>query len=519
MGMLALNRLMPLRRDRRRRRRHHRPQIRARSGGLIASTGKRKTSPCQQDDYDGDSQAGKIMRNSIPDLPEDILFRIQSFMSMREAARAACVSRAFLHSWRCHPNLIFNKDTIGLKRNAFGENFHGKIGRILRNHSGISLKTFQLDYSGMCGFDGTSYLDSWLQIALKPEIEELTLFLPETNRQYSFPCSLLSDGVRDSLRYIKLRCCALHPTPELGPLRSLSSMHLLYVSITWAELECLLSNSLALEHLELNHCKGIICLKIPCTLQQLSSLNVVECSGLKVIESKAPNLSSLFVRGSRVNFSLVETLQIKKLDMGRAICDARAKLPSIMPNLETLIIESGHEVVDAPMLPTKFLYLRHLTIHMITGSTISRPYDYFSLVSFIDASPSLETLILNVTQVRMVHESIFTDSQLRHIPGHRHGHLKSVKITGFSSAKSLVELTCYILNNAVSLECLTLDTIYGPRCDQDKYRRCFPMIDGVLTEAPRGLAAIRTYIEDKVPSTVNLIVLEPCSRCHVRRRG
>lgn len=120
--------------------------------------------------------------------------------------------------------------------------------------------------------------------------------------------------------------------------------------------------------------------------------------------------------------------------------------------------------------------------------------------------------------LRMVHESIFTDSQLRHIPEHHHGHLKSVKITGFSSAKSLVELTCYILNNAVSLECLTLDTIYGPRCDQDKYRRCFPMIDGVLTEAPRGLAAIRTYIEDKVPSTVNLIVLEPCSRCHVRRR-
>ncbi|BAF15011.1 putative F-box/FBD/LRR-repeat protein At5g56810 isoform X2 [Oryza sativa Japonica Group] len=518
MGMLALNGLMSLRRDRRRRRRHHRPQIRARCG-LIASTGKRKTSPCQQDDYDGDSQAGKIMRNSIPDLPEDILFRIQSFMSMREAARAACVSRAFLHSWRCHPNLIFNKDTIVLKRNAFGENFHGKIGRILRNHSGISLKTFQLDYSGMCGFDGTSYLDSWLQIALKPEIEELTLFLPETNKQYSFPCSLLSDGVRDSLRYIKLRCCALHPTPELGPLRNLSNLHLLYVSITWAELECLLSNSLALEHLELNHCKGIICLKIPCTLQQLSSLNVVECSGLKVIESKAPNLSSLFVRGSRVNFSLVETLQINKLDMGHAICDARAKLPSIMPNLETLVIESGHEVVDAPMLPTKFLYLKHLTIHVITGSTISQPYDYFSLVSFIDASPSLETLILNVTQVRMVHESIFTDSQLRHIPGHRHGHLKSVKITGFSSAKSLVELTCYILNNAVSLECLTLDTIYGPRCDQDKYRRCFPMIDGVLTDAPRGLAAIRTYIEDKVPSTVNLTVLEPCSRCHVRRRG
>uniref|UniRef100_A0A0D9ZM61 Uncharacterized protein n=1 Tax=Oryza glumipatula TaxID=40148 RepID=A0A0D9ZM61_9ORYZ len=425
--MLVPNRLMSQRRGRRRRR-HRRPQIRAGSAGFIASTGKRKISPCEHDG-DGHCQAGKMMRNSIPYLPEDILSRIHSFMSMREAARAACVSRAFLRSWRCHPNLIFNKDTIGLKRNAFGENFHGKIGRILRNHSGISLKTFKLDYSGMCGFDGTSYLDSWLQIALKPGIEELTLFLFDTNKQYNFPWSLLSDGVRDSLR------------------------------------------------------------------------------------------------GFRVNFSVVETLQMKKLDMGCAIHDARANLPSIMPNLETLVIESVNEVVDATMLPTKFIYLKHLTIRMITGSTISRPYDYFSLVSFINASPSLETLILNAyhpfhgqVTLRMVHESIFTDSQLRHIPEHRHGHLKSVKITGFSSAKSLVELTCYILNNAVSLECLTLDTIYGLRCDQDKYRRCFPMIDGVLTEAPRVLAAIRTYIEDKVPSTVNLTVLEPCSRCHVRRR-
>lgn len=76
-------------------------------------------------------------------------------MPMRDAGRAACLSRAFLRSWRRHPNLIFNKDTIGMKKNSYGENFHHKISRILRNHSGISLKTFKLDYSGMCGFDGT----------------------------------------------------------------------------------------------------------------------------------------------------------------------------------------------------------------------------------------------------------------------------------------------------------------------------------------------------------------------------
>uniref|UniRef100_K3YMX2 At1g61320/AtMIF1 LRR domain-containing protein n=1 Tax=Setaria italica TaxID=4555 RepID=K3YMX2_SETIT len=192
-----------MQRDRKRRRRRRHRQIQAHKGS-ISSLGKRKGSPCQQDG-EGDSQAGKIMRSSIPnpDLPEN---------------------------------------TIGLKKNAYGENFHHKISHILRNHSGISLKTFKLDYSGMC------------------------------RREYNFPCSLLSDGVRNSLRYLKLRFCALHPTSELGPFRSLRSLCLFFVSITWEELECLLSNSLALEHLDLTHCKEIIRLKIPCTLQQLTSL-------------------------------------------------------------------------------------------------------------------------------------------------------------------------------------------------------------------------------------------------------
>ncbi|CAL5009614.1 unnamed protein product [Urochloa decumbens] len=427
MGMLALNRLMSMQR----RPRQIRSSFLLTAASpphceLIASTGKRKGSPCEQDG-DSDSQVAKIMRFSIPDLPEDILSCIHSLMPMREAARAAFLSRAFLRSWRCHPNLVFNKDTIGLKRSSRGENFHHKIDRILKNHSGISLKSFKLDYSGMCGFDGTSYLDTWLQIALKPGIEELTLWLSNTRRKYNFPCPLLSDGVKNSLRYLKLRFCALHPTAELGPFRRLRSLHLFF---------------------------------------QLTTLNICECSSLKALESKAPNLSNFFHRGFRVNFSCVETLQIKKLDMERPnfIRDARSKLPFIMPNLETLVIESGHEVVDAPMLHTKFLYLKHLTICLISGSTISRPYNYFSLVSFLEASPSLETLILDVIALRMAHESIFADSELRYMPEHRLGCLKSVKISGFSSAKSLVELTCYILKNAVSLECLTLDTIYGPRC-------------------------------------------------------
>jgi hypothetical protein len=165
------------------------------------------------------------------------------------------------------------------------------------------------------------------------------------------------------------------------------------------------------------------------------------------------------------------------------------------------------------MLPTKFLFLKRLAITLKCCPS----YDYFSLVSFLDGSPSLETWLLDVRhcsfrsakylatllepflilfydvfcpqvgQESMDHHvSIFggSSSQLRQIPEQR---LKSVKIKGFSSAKSLVELTCYILKNAKSLDCLTLDTTYGdPKCDTGMSGgRCAPMSKGFLMEARR----------------------------------
>lgn len=64
-----------------------------------------------------------------------------------------------------------------------------------------------------------------------------------------------------------------------------------------------------------------------------------------MIESKAPNLSSLRVVGN-VKLSLGETVKMKRISMfrSRAVRYARADLSSIMPNLETLDICSSNEV-------------------------------------------------------------------------------------------------------------------------------------------------------------------------------
>ena len=61
-------------------------------------------------------------------------------------------------------------------------------------------------------------------------------------------------------------------------------------------------------------------------------------------------------------------------------------------NYSGLFMQMAH----APMLRSKFIHLRHLSM-VLTGALLYPMYDYLSLASFLDAAPSLETFDLNVS--------------------------------------------------------------------------------------------------------------------------
>ena len=129
----------------------------------------------------------------------------------------------------------------------------------------------------------------------------------------------------------------------------------------------------------------------------------------------------------------------------------------------------------------------------------------------------IDIVPMQIAQHRMEHDSIGPSYDLRQIPEQRYDKLKSAKISGFCSVKSLVELTCHILENTTSLDCLTLDTTRHPtlKCSVTKSGKCYPLMDrDRLVEAQKVILAIRRYVVGKVPSMVKLNILEPCSRCH-----
>jgi hypothetical protein len=72
---------------------------------------------------------------------QDIWRHIHSLMPMDAAARAACLSRAFLSSWRCYPELILCSE----KFMAGSGSLRRRINNILKKHSGIGLKILRLN--------------------------------------------------------------------------------------------------------------------------------------------------------------------------------------------------------------------------------------------------------------------------------------------------------------------------------------------------------------------------------------
>uniref|UniRef100_A0A453DIR9 F-box domain-containing protein n=3 Tax=Aegilops tauschii subsp. strangulata TaxID=200361 RepID=A0A453DIR9_AEGTS len=394
------------------------------------ANGQTKTgaSPCQQGDTTQTEQC------SEPYLPEDIWHHIHSLMPLKDAARAACVSQSFLSSWRCRSNLVLSRESFGLGQGdkETARDFRRKIDHILRNHSGTGVRKLNLWLVPNYNAKNCGYVDKWLEKAVTPGIEELTLSMPINNKsKYEFPCTVLSNGRGDSLRCLCLTNCSFHPIALLGCLRSLTKLELFMVRIPGDELCCLLSSSSALEWLSLRYCSKVNCLKIPCHLQHLRHVKVEDCS-MRMIESKAPNLSSFQFKGDlKVQVSLGKALQVKSLYMRSTVfgCDTRAELASSMPS---------REVVNSPIVSSKLTDLKSMII-CLGEMAFCLSFDCQSMFSILGASLTLETFISRVVSDELMqHALVFGDPSRSWMLDMSGGGVSPLN-------KSLIKLACHIL--------------------------------------------------------------------------
>ena len=110
------------------------------------------------------------------------------------------------------------------------------------------------------------------------------------------------------------------------------------------------------------------------------------------------------------------------------------------------------------------------------------------------------------------------DKYLRRKLERQHDRLRQVDIAGFCASKSLVKLTTFILENAPSLERLTLDPIYNYDGSLGTTSKCPTSTricqfssarKTILVGARRAVEVASRYIAGRVPSFVQFKVLDP----------
>ncbi|PIA32313.1 hypothetical protein AQUCO_04500131v1 [Aquilegia coerulea] len=450
----------------------------------------------------------KISIYNISDLPADILSFILSLLTIKEAARSSILSRRWRYLWKTSvaSSLTLNLDVLFLglidpPNNEFGDCVAGKFcdglahecGRLpqsnLSDHVGFVYQILHLDHSCVKDSfrlrfyvekeadridrwtdmaiaqtkDFAHHIDRWIEIAIAKRCQHFGIVLShfvirreiyrDGNLYYPFPCLFSSQEV--GLNFMGLKRCSVRSL-DSSRFNSLVDLRLKNVHIDGDSIVSILSCCPDLEKLFLYNCYKLLNLKISGRSLKLKHLTILFCLDLEKIEVNAKNLIRLQYCGDCVEFVLVNVPHLSdvifRTERGGscgALTYARGKLSSDVPQLESLILSvvpiEEHKICRQLTL---FANLKKLVLLVETcRGTL------WGFIPLLQASPYLRKfeLHLNIWNNKGEEQGLMEKpSDFPHL------HLKEITLSGFIGRPHDIEFAAYLLNNATTLERLTI---------------------------------------------------------------
>ena len=236
----------------------------------------------------------------ISTLPDDILIKILSLVTVSDAAMTSCLSTRWRHLWKNVDHLIFDAHTLNMQDPEISDyhanlevwkveatKFVHKVNGLLGIHYGNKIKEFTVRFPLTAAH--ASVLDHWLGFAASASTEKLCVDLDDRHcefncwnclrgckfdsQPYDFLLSPFTDARGCRLRELTLSTCSLGTTPtNLSGFSCLHFLSLVQVSVTDATVSDIMSSCCALESLNLEYCNQLIHLTI--THSQLLNLDV-----------------------------------------------------------------------------------------------------------------------------------------------------------------------------------------------------------------------------------------------------
>uniref|UniRef100_A0A0E0KWR3 F-box domain-containing protein n=1 Tax=Oryza punctata TaxID=4537 RepID=A0A0E0KWR3_ORYPU len=426
----------------------------------------------------------EVEKESLCNLPMDILSKILSRLPINEAVRTSVLSRKWKYVWCGHTNLTLNRGTmrkpydktlVGYQwRLLRDKEFITRVDTVLHQHSGMGVQRMEIKFG--LHSKHACHIDRWVNFAIASKTKEFVVDLSGQDKgsfftdlsegtriisepPYNLPSQFFSPNYGSYLRCLELTTVSLQLPADFKGFLNLKSLSLVDMSITDEDVRCMLSKCNLLEFLEISYCRTVTSIRTPYPLDRLKHLVVDICPVLDEIDLNC-SPTTLKYSGDMVPLKFASTSRLTNISIllftrQYALSYMVTGFLGTLSRLETLTLLCKEcERTILPGGPFKFTYLRNLRLELVfSGHENIRNTDVLDYAYLLKIAPFMETLELSMwmnCRHQPYHEE---DGELRIIdPPHQHTHLRSVRISGFFGHRDQVELALHILRSSVVLE-------------------------------------------------------------------
>ncbi|PIA40729.1 hypothetical protein AQUCO_02400062v1 [Aquilegia coerulea] len=425
-----------------------------------------------------------MLKDSISELPDEILSFTLSLLPMREAARTSILSHRWTYLWKTSLALSssLNLDVVTWRGSEYSNNMFW-IDEYPQNREDsnlLSIERFkfvrwvnqivQLDYSHVIESFKLRYyfkkefafhIDQWINMAISKKVCNFDIDFSHFHSRgtcclheelYTFPYRLFTQETGSLVKSLCLNSCIFGPV-DLNYFSSLVDLRLEQVLINQDNFVSFLSNCPNLEKLCLVKCWRLLRLEISGRSLKLKYLAIVNCYSLKEIIIDARNLTRLEYWGPLVNISFLSVPQLSDVfvrleskNLATALTYVLRNLSNHVAKLESLMLSMSY--IKESLIPKQFANLKKLVLMITTlKGTL---WDFISL---LHASPYLHRLELHwlLTSFTKCEEGLtLTPFDSSHL------YLKKIVLTGFTGSTHEIEFATYLVKSTTVLKKMTI---------------------------------------------------------------
>ncbi|XP_073285259.1 F-box/FBD/LRR-repeat protein At1g13570-like [Primulina huaijiensis] len=377
--------------------------------------------------------------DKIVHLPEHIIDKILSYLSLRDAVRTSVLSTRWRYKWVTLPYLVFDNQSVLVStqdQTLIKNKLVSIVDHVLLLHNG-PIHKFKLSHRDL---QGVSDIDKWILFLSRGSVKEFILEIWKGHR-YKLPSSIYTF---QNLVHLELFNCLLLPPFSFIGFKSLKSLDLQHITMDQSAFEYMISSCPLLERLTLMNFDGFALLNI-----------------------HAPNLLFFDIGGIFEDVSFQDTSQLAVVSIGLYVnteSDRNLAFGSTgnlinffacLPRIQRLEVQS--------------YFLKYLAAGTIPGKLPKPCVDlgFLSIrINFNDVEENLAVLCLlrsspHLQELEMLARAEEQQANLRttsNIPENIEAfkHLKVIKIVGISGIKQELNFINFLLANSPVLERMTV---------------------------------------------------------------